>query len=61
MLLWAGFLSILIGVAALMIDRALAHFIYDHVNARAHKALDRERRTMIPVAVDRVKRSATNP
>ena len=40
MLLWAGFLSILIGIAALAIDRALAHFIYDHVSARAHKALD---------------------
>ena len=40
MLLWAGFLSILVGCAALLIDRALAHFIYDHVNARAHKALD---------------------
>ena len=40
MLLWAGFLSILIGCAALLIDRALAHFIYDHVSARTHKALD---------------------
>ena len=40
MLLWAGFLSILAGIAALAIDRALAHFIYDHVSARAHKALD---------------------
>jgi len=40
MLLWAGFLSILIGCAALLIDRALAHFIYDHVSGRAHKALD---------------------
>ena len=40
MLLWAGFLSILVGIAALAIDRPLAHFIYDHVNARAHKALD---------------------
>jgi membrane-associated phospholipid phosphatase len=41
MLLWAGFLSILIGIAALAIDRKLTHFIYDHVNARTHKALDR--------------------
>jgi membrane-associated phospholipid phosphatase len=41
MLLWAGFLSILIGIAALAIDRRLAHFIYDHVSAKAHKALDR--------------------
>ncbi len=40
MLLWAGFVSILAGLLALTIDRALAHFIYDHVNARAHKALD---------------------
>ena len=40
MLLWAGFLSILIGCAALLIDRALAHFIYDHISARTHKALD---------------------
>jgi len=41
MLLWAGFASILIGLLALTIDRRLAHFIYDHVNDRAHKALDR--------------------
>ncbi|MEY4708069.1 MAG: hypothetical protein RJB58_1792 [Pseudomonadota bacterium] len=40
MLLWAGFISILVGLLALTIDRALAHFIYDHVNARAHRALD---------------------
>jgi len=40
MLLWAGFTSILIGVLALAIDRRLAHFIYDHVNARVHKGLD---------------------
>jgi membrane-associated PAP2 superfamily phosphatase len=40
MLLWAGFVSILIGVAALAIDRWLAHFIYDHVSAKVHKALD---------------------
>ena len=40
MLLWAGFLSILCGLAALLVDRPLAHFIYDHVTARAHKALD---------------------
>ena len=41
MLLWAGFASILIGIAALAIDRRLAHFIYDHVSARVHKGLDR--------------------
>src|SRR3954462_838855 len=40
MLLWAGFISILIGLPALLIDRALAHFIYDHVSAKVHKALD---------------------
>jgi len=40
MLLWAGFISILIGLLALTIDRWLAHFIYDHVSARVHKALD---------------------
>ena len=40
MLIWAGFLLIVLGLSALMIDRALAHFIYDHVNARAHKFLD---------------------
>ena len=40
MLLWAGFLSILVGVLALAIDRQLAHFIYDHVSAKVHKALD---------------------
>jgi membrane-associated phospholipid phosphatase len=40
MLLWAGLLSIFVGLLALIIDRPLAHFIYDHVNARTHKALD---------------------
>lgn len=40
MLLWAGFLSILLGIAALAIDRRAAHFIYDHVSASAHKKLD---------------------
>ncbi len=40
MLIWAGFLLIFLGLGALFIDRALAHFIYDHVNARAHKFLD---------------------
>ncbi|HJS45068.1 MAG TPA: phosphatase PAP2 family protein [Rhizomicrobium sp.] len=40
MLLWAGFVSILIGLLALTIDRWLAHFIYDHVSAPMHKVLD---------------------
>jgi membrane-associated phospholipid phosphatase len=30
-----------LGLLALLIDRAAAHFIYDHVNARMHKFLDR--------------------
>ncbi|MDB5735152.1 MAG: hypothetical protein JWP16_1299 [Alphaproteobacteria bacterium] len=40
MLLWAGFLSILLGIAALAIDRRAAHFIYDRVSGSAHKKLD---------------------
>ena len=40
MLLWAGFVSILVGLLALIIDRPLAHFIYDHVSGGVHKALD---------------------
>ena len=40
MLLWAGFASIFVGLLALAIDRRLAHFIYDHVSAKVHKALD---------------------
>jgi len=40
MLLWSGLIFILLGVAALAIDRRLAHFIYDHVSATAHKRLD---------------------
>jgi len=40
MLLWAGLISILVGVMALAIDRQLAHFIYDNVSAPLHKALD---------------------
>ena len=40
MLLWAGFISIFVGLLALAIDRRLAHFIYDHVSAKMHKALD---------------------
>ena len=40
MLLWAGFLSILAGLAALLIDRQLAHLIYDHVDAKTHRRLD---------------------
>src|ERR1700733_5968925 len=41
MLFWAGLILIALGLCALLVDRALAHFIYDHVNARTHKFLDR--------------------
>ena len=40
MLFKIGFALILLGLAALLIDRRAAHFIYDHVNARTHKFLD---------------------
>lgn len=40
MLLWAGFLFIMLGIAALAVDRGIAHFLYDHVSANAHKRLD---------------------
>jgi len=40
MLFWAGLILILLGIAALAIDRQAAHFIYDHVSARSHKFLD---------------------
>ena len=40
MLFWAGLILIALGLAALLIDRALAHFIYDHVSAKTHKFLD---------------------
>ena len=41
MLLWSGFFLIALGIAALPLDRAIAHFLYDHVSATAHKRLDR--------------------
>src|SRR6201996_1051648 len=40
MLAVTGFVLIVVGLLALLIDRAAAHFIYDHVNARTHKFLD---------------------
>ena len=40
MLMWAGLVSILLGVAALLIDRRAAHFIYDHVSGPIHQRLD---------------------
>jgi len=40
MLLWAGWILIVLGVAALPLDRRIAHFLYDHVSARNHKRLN---------------------
>ncbi|HEX4370117.1 MAG TPA: phosphatase PAP2 family protein [Rhizomicrobium sp.] len=40
MLAITGFVLIVLGLFALLIDRAAAHFIYDHVDARMHKFLD---------------------
>src|SRR5579872_3355307 len=40
MLIITGFGLIALGLLALLIDRAAAHFIYDRVNARMHKFLD---------------------
>ncbi|HKD48355.1 MAG TPA: phosphatase PAP2 family protein [Rhizomicrobium sp.] len=40
MLAVTGFTLILLGLLALLIDRAAAHFIYDHVNAQMHRFLD---------------------
>jgi len=40
MLLWAGIIAILCGIAALTIDRRAAHFIYDHVSGDLHRRLD---------------------
>ncbi|HWY61618.1 MAG TPA: phosphatase PAP2 family protein [Rhizomicrobium sp.] len=41
MLFWAGLILIALGLGALTIDRAAAHFIYDHVSQRTHTFLDR--------------------
>jgi membrane-associated phospholipid phosphatase len=41
MLLWAGVLLILIGVACLPIDRRAAHLIYDHESAAFERFLQR--------------------
>ncbi|MGH6829218.1 MAG: phosphatase PAP2 family protein [Rhizomicrobium sp.] len=41
MLALTGFGLIVLGALALWIDRAAAHFIYDHVSARMHQFLDR--------------------
>ena len=40
MLLWAGFILIVLGTATLAVDRPIAHFLYDHVSAQTHKQLD---------------------
>jgi len=40
MLLWAGFILIIVGIVALPLDRVIAHFLYDHVSPAAHKRLD---------------------
>src|SRR5262245_50625877 len=40
MLLWAGWILIVLGVAAIPLDRRIAHFLYDHVSDKAHKRLD---------------------
>ena len=40
MLLWAGWILIVLGVAALPLDRRIAHFLYDHVSQAAHKRLN---------------------
>jgi membrane-associated phospholipid phosphatase len=40
MLLIAGIILILLGFAALAIDRQAAHFIYDHVTGAQHRFLD---------------------
>jgi membrane-associated phospholipid phosphatase len=41
MLAITGFVLIFLGLLALLVDRAAAHFIYDHVNVRWHRFLDR--------------------
>jgi membrane-associated phospholipid phosphatase len=41
MLAVTGFALIALGLLALLIDRAAAHLIYDHVNARTHRFLDK--------------------
>src|SRR3954467_7899371 len=40
MLLWTGWILIALGIAALPLDRRIAHFLYDHVSDKAHKRLD---------------------
>ncbi len=40
MLLWAGLILIVLGTAALAVDRPIAHFLYDHVSQATHRWLD---------------------
>lgn len=40
MLLWAGWILIVLGVAALPLDRGIAHFLYDHVSQANHRRLN---------------------
>jgi len=40
MLLWAGWILIVLGVAALPLDRRIAHYLYDHVSPANHKRLN---------------------
>lgn len=40
MLLWAGWILIVLGVAALPLDRRIAHFLYDHVSQANHRRLN---------------------
>ena len=40
MLLWAGWILIALGLAALPLDRRIAHFLYDHISQAAHKRLN---------------------
>ena len=41
MLLWAGVLLIIAGIACLAIDRRAAHYFYDHINEPFFRFLDR--------------------
>ncbi len=40
MLLWAGWILIALGIAALPLDRRIAHFFYDHISQANHRWLN---------------------
>ncbi len=40
MLLWAGWILIVLGVVALPLDRRIAHYLYDHVSQATHRRLN---------------------